>query len=134
MPSSHPTLEKLAKLLSGRMEYDELIQEFLPLLRNFFRQAPTLQQSLARLDRMWAELRDHLPGEGLDAVKSREAAALTASSRWAYASALARAESRGMHRRLDLPQADPGLVCAFEVSGLDRINITRSAVARGAAA
>jgi len=106
-------------------------EEFLPLRRNFFRQAPTLRQSLDRLDRMWIELRDHLPGEGLGAVKSREAAALTASSRWAYASALARAESRGMHRRLDLPEADPEFLCAFEVSGLDRINVTRSEISRG---
>jgi succinate dehydrogenase/fumarate reductase flavoprotein subunit len=78
-------------------------------------------------------LRDHLPGEGLGAVKSREAAALTASSRWAYASALARAESRGMQRRLDVPQADPEFLCAFEVSGLDSINVTRSAIAGGVA-
>jgi len=107
-------------------------EEFLPLQRNFFRRASTLRQSLDRLDSVWAELRDHLPGEGLGAVKSREAAALTASSRWAYASAIARAESRGMQRRLDLPEADPEYLCAFEVSGLDSINVTRSAIPGGA--
>jgi succinate dehydrogenase/fumarate reductase flavoprotein subunit len=100
-------------------------EEFLPLERNFFRQGARLRQSLDRLDRTWAELRDHLPGEGLDAVKSREAAALTATSRWAYASALARAESRGMQRRLDIPAADAEFVCSFEVSGLDRIDVMR---------
>ena len=80
------------------------------------------------LDRTWAELRDHLPGTGLGAVKSREAAALTATSRWAYASALARAESRGMQRRLDLPAPDAGFVCSFDVSGLDRIQVKRSGI------
>ena len=103
-------------------------EEFLPLERNFFRRGATLRQSLDRLDRTWADLRDHLPGEGLGAVKSREAAALTATSRWAYASALARAESRGMQRRLDLPAADPEFVCSFEVSGLDRIDVRRSEI------
>jgi hypothetical protein len=73
-------------------------------------------------------LRDHLPGTGPGAVKSREAAALTATSRWAYASALARAESRGMQRRLDVPAADPQLVCSFDVSGLDRIDVTQSEI------
>jgi succinate dehydrogenase/fumarate reductase flavoprotein subunit len=51
-------------------------EEFLPLDRNFFRRGATLEQSLDRLDRTWRELRDHLPGEGLGAVRSREAAAL----------------------------------------------------------
>jgi succinate dehydrogenase/fumarate reductase flavoprotein subunit len=102
--------------------------EFLPLERNFFRRGTTLEQSLERLDRTWAELRDHLPGEGLDAVRSREAAALTATSRCAYASALARAESRGMQRRLDLPAADPEFVCSFEVSDIDRIDVRRSEI------
>ena len=44
---------------------------------------------------------------GSAAVKTREAAALTATSRWAYRSALARTESRGMHRRRDVPGAEP---------------------------
>jgi succinate dehydrogenase/fumarate reductase flavoprotein subunit len=109
-------------------------EEFLPLDRNFFRRDAALRQSLDRLDRTWAELRDHLPGEGLDAVKSREAAALTATSRWAYASALARAESRGMQRRLDMPAADPQFVCSFEVSGLDRTEVTRREIPSAVAA
>lgn len=104
-------------------------EEFLPLDRNFFRRAETLRNSLDRLDRTWTELRDHLAGEGVDAVKSREAAALTATSRWAYASALARAESRGMQRRLDSPAAAPDFVCSFEVSGLDRVDVRRCAIA-----
>jgi succinate dehydrogenase/fumarate reductase flavoprotein subunit len=109
-------------------------EEFLPLDRNFFRRAETLRGSLDRLDRTWAELRDHLAGDGLDAVKSREAAALTATSRWAYASALAREESRGMQRRLDLPASAPDFLCSFEVSGLDQVDVRRCAIADTVAA
>lgn len=103
-------------------------QEFLPLERNFFRRGAVLRESLHRLDRTWAELRDHLPGCGVGAVKSREAAALTATSRWAYASALAREESRGMQRRLDFPAVSPEYMCSLEVSGLDRIEVMRSEI------
>jgi succinate dehydrogenase/fumarate reductase flavoprotein subunit len=57
---------------------------------------------------------------------------MIATSRWAYASALARSESRGMLRRLDAPAADPGFVCALESEGLDRVSITRREIGRGA--
>jgi succinate dehydrogenase/fumarate reductase flavoprotein subunit len=98
-------------------------QEMLPLDRNFFRREVTLRQSLERLDACWAELQHHGLGDGLAAVKTREAAALIATSRWAYRSALARTESRGMHRRRDLPEVDPALVCSFQASGLDEVRV-----------
>jgi succinate dehydrogenase/fumarate reductase flavoprotein subunit len=99
--------------------------EMLPLQGNFFRSEDALTRSLARLDAAWAALRRHLPEDGRAAVKSREAAALTATGRWAYRSALARGESRGMHRRVDLPDTDPTQVCAYVVTGLDRVEVTR---------
>jgi succinate dehydrogenase/fumarate reductase flavoprotein subunit len=101
-------------------------EEMLPLDRNFFRRAATLRRSLERLDACWTDLRRHGSGDGVAAVKTREAAALTATSRWAYRSALARAESRGMHRRRDLPDADPGLACSLHASGLDGVRVTRA--------
>jgi succinate dehydrogenase/fumarate reductase flavoprotein subunit len=101
-------------------------EEMLPLDRNFFRREVTLHRSLDRLDACWADLKRHEPGDGLAAVKAREAAALTATSRWAYRSALARAESRGMHRRRDMPNADPGLACSLHVSGLDEVRVVRA--------
>ncbi len=104
-------------------------EEFLPIDRNFFRTETTLRESLEKLDRTWCDVRDHLPGRGTDAVKTREAAALVATSRWAYASALARAESRGMQRRTDVPVADPKFVCAFEATGLDHVQVKQSAIA-----
>jgi succinate dehydrogenase/fumarate reductase flavoprotein subunit len=104
-------------------------EEMLPLDRNFFRREATLHRSLGRLDACWTDLRGHALGEGLTAVRTREAAALTATSRWAYRSALARAESRGMHRRRDMPDADPGFTGSLQVSGLDEVRVTRANVA-----
>jgi succinate dehydrogenase/fumarate reductase flavoprotein subunit len=69
-----------------------------------------------------------MQGEGVGAVKTREAAALAATSRWAYASALMRAESRGMQRRIDMPERDPQYVCAFEVTGLDCPQVKRAEI------
>jgi succinate dehydrogenase/fumarate reductase flavoprotein subunit len=109
-------------------------EEMLPLDRNYFRSAPVMERSLARLDAGWSALSDHLRGDGAAAVKAREAAALVAASRWAYRSALARAESRGMHRRHDRPVRDPALACLFEASGLDNVRIERRPVPWGAAA
>jgi succinate dehydrogenase/fumarate reductase flavoprotein subunit len=103
-------------------------EEFLPLERNYFRKETTLRQSLVRLDQAWSEVRDHMRGEGVGAVKTREAAALTATSRWAYASALARAESRGMQRRIDMPNPDAQFVCTFEVTGLDHPQVRRAEI------
>lgn len=109
-------------------------EEMLPLDRNFFRDGAFLNRSLERLDAAWATLARHVEGAGVAAVKTREAAALTATGRWAYRSALARAESRGMQRRRDKPAADPAFDCLFEAAGLDEVQITRRAVPWGAAA
>ena len=109
---------------------DEIVrtvrEEMLPLDRNFFRQEVTLRESLDRLDACWADLRRHGHSDGLASVKAREAAALTATSRWAYRTALARTESRGMHRRRDMPSVDPAFVCSFPVSGLDEVRVVRA--------
>jgi len=108
--------------------------EMLPLDRNFFRREGTLRASLDRLDACWVDLRAHARGDlhdaargdGVAALKTREAAALTATSRWAYRSALARAESRGMHRRRDVPGANPDFACSLLASGVDDISVTRA--------
>ena len=76
----------------------------------------------------------HVRGTGAEAVKAREAAALIATSRWAYRSALARAESRGMHRRSDRPASDPAFDCLFEASGLESVVVERRAIPWSAAA
>jgi succinate dehydrogenase/fumarate reductase flavoprotein subunit len=98
-------------------------EEMLPLDRNFFRTGAGLERSLARLDMLWSDARDGLAGSGAEAVRSREAAALVATSRWSLKAALARTESRGMHRRTDHPGLDPLQTHRYTVSGLDRIEV-----------
>jgi succinate dehydrogenase/fumarate reductase flavoprotein subunit len=80
-------------------------EEMLPLDRNYFRRAAGLAASLDRLDASWRRIRGHVRAGSAEAVKVRESAAMIATSRWAYRSALARAESRGMHRRSDRPSS-----------------------------
>lgn len=111
-PSAHVRQEVAAPELMQVVR-----DEMLPLNRNYFRRGEGLEASLDRLDGSWRTLSDHVHGDGAEAVKSREAAALIATSRWAYRSALARAESRGMHRRSDRPARDPAFDCLFEASG-----------------
>ena len=120
---------KAARPDASAAEVVQLVRdEFLPINNNFYRNETTLRQSLEKFDRTWCDVRDHLTGSGVDAVRTREAAALVATSRWAFTSGLARAESRGMQRRIDQPATDPQFVCAFEATGLDHIQITRAAI------
>ena len=98
---------------------DVVRAEMLPLDKNFFRTGPGLRRSLDRLDGVWAGVRDHLLAEGVAVLRAREAAAMTASARWSCAGALARPESRGMHRRLDRPGVDDALTFRLAVTGID---------------
>jgi succinate dehydrogenase/fumarate reductase flavoprotein subunit len=102
--------------------------EMLPIDRNFFRTEPTLAASLARLGDLWKEV-----GKGsatttgaapTDILKAREAAALLANARWALTSALARQESRGMHRRTDYPATNDAAPRRLLLSGTDEIAMT----------
>ena len=117
-------------------ELTQVVREvMLPLDRNYFRRAASLEASLDRLDASPGVPAERPYPRGRPrGVKLREAAALIATSRWAYRSALARAESRGMHRRIDRPAADPSFECLFEVGGLDTVQVERRAVNRSAAA
>ncbi len=89
--------------------------------KNIFRRGDALSASLDRLDGIWRELVDHGRSEGRMALRLREAAALIAAGRWSKAAALARRESRGMHRREDAPGLDPRLASRQRVQGLDRV-------------
>ncbi|MFC6597845.1 hypothetical protein [Kitasatospora paranensis] len=76
---------------------------------------------MAVLDDAWRQARAGLSGAGRDLVRAREAAAMTANARWMYRSALARTESRGMARRLDFPEQDPGQHHRIVSGGLDEV-------------
>lgn len=89
--------------------------------KNIFRRGEVLTASLERLDGVWRELVDHGLARGRAALRLRETAALVAAGRWSKAAALARRESRGMHRREDAPAIDGRLASRQRVQGLDRV-------------
>jgi succinate dehydrogenase/fumarate reductase flavoprotein subunit len=79
--------------------------EMLPLDRNLFRTRDGLRDSLASLDALWERITSQgIAGTGRERLRARSAAAMTAHARWCYRAALARPESRGMHRLEALPQ------------------------------
>ena len=93
--------------------------EMNPPGKNLFRTHEGLHASRDLLEQSWSELADHARGEGRDAIRLREAAAMTAVARWCVASALARPESRGMHHRVDRPGLDPNLARRQRSGGLE---------------
>jgi succinate dehydrogenase/fumarate reductase flavoprotein subunit len=96
-------------------------REVLPLDKNFFRSERGLGQSLGTLDTLWRETAAGLVGSGPSIVRARETAAMIATSRLMYASALQRRESRGMHRHRDYPDRDPAQARRLLSGGLDRV-------------
>lgn len=106
--------------------------EVFPTERNWVREAGALEDSLGRLDALWARLRagGALPaGSGADAVlRAREAAAMLAHARWMYRSALARTETRGMARRAEHAGIDPAQRHRLLSGGLDAVWTGRQAV------
>lgn len=96
-------------------------RQVLPYDKNYLRHGDGLTGALTVLDDTWARLRAGLRAGGADAVRARQAAALTANARWMYRSALARTESRGMARRLDHPGQDPAQHHRIASGGLDEV-------------
>ncbi len=113
-----------SKFVDSRAAIDTVKSEILPLEKNMFRTDAGLRSSLSVLNGLWASGTSEIAnaaGGAREAQRSREAAALAATARWAYTSALARTESRGMHRRTDFPQIDPLQHHHQIVSGIDTI-------------
>jgi succinate dehydrogenase/fumarate reductase flavoprotein subunit len=105
--------------------------EMLPLDKNLFRTERGLRASLTELDALWASLRGGpADANARDQQRSREAAALVATARWAYTSALERRETRGMHRRTDFPELDPQQRHYQITGGLDRVWLRTAAHAQ----
>ncbi|QXJ22206.1 FAD-binding protein [Actinomadura graeca] len=97
-----------AGIAPGSLDAAEVVrtvqEEMLPLDRNLFRTRAGLRRSLASLDALWERITSRgLAGEGRERLGARSAAAMTAHARWCYRAALAREESRGLHRLDDLP-------------------------------
>jgi succinate dehydrogenase/fumarate reductase flavoprotein subunit len=110
--------------------------EMIPFERNYWRSGEHLEASLDRFGAEWAEIRDGSltagAGSSRDAarnlLRSREAAAMLATARWINASALARTETRGLHRRSDFPDLDPAQTHHLISGGLDAVWVRRRQV------
>ncbi|MFQ6392016.1 FAD-binding protein [Nocardia sp. KC 131] len=99
-----------------------LVQEHtLPLRRSYLRSAGSLSDSIGELDGMWPGAEFGLGGTGAQRLRARQAAALLAVARWTKHSALARTESRGMHRRTDHPVAAADWRVRLTSGGLDMV-------------
>lgn len=104
--------------------------EVVPLSKNMFRTESGLTASLTSLDGLWADAVPALDTTS-EPQKAREAAAMVAHARWMYRAALARPESRVIHRREDRPHLDPTLAHRIRVGGLDTV-WTRAEASHGA--
>jgi succinate dehydrogenase/fumarate reductase flavoprotein subunit len=102
--------------------------EVFPYDRNYFRREAVLSDSLDRLNRLWYDVRNSRAADAQQVVRSREAAAMVATARWMYSSALARTESRGMHKHLDYPQLDPNQQQHLTSGGLDHVWVRSQAL------
>ncbi|MNC49221.1 succinate dehydrogenase flavoprotein subunit [compost metagenome] len=97
---------------------------------NLFRTEQGLTSSLSRLDTLWTEQRSREIQRTPEGVKAREAEAMTATARWMYSSALARTETRGMHKREDYKETDHGQHHRLISGGLDQVWVKTEEVAK----
>ncbi|GLW07246.1 pyridine nucleotide-disulfide oxidoreductase [Microtetraspora sp. NBRC 13810] len=122
----------------GRLDHREVVEavqrEVLPYEKNYLRHGDRLTPALAALDETWIRARQALRADDAAAARARAAAALAANARWMYASALARTESRGMHRRDDHPGLDPAQHHRLIAGGLDEVWVAPESVRNAAVA
>lgn len=109
--------------LTAKDVIDAVRAEVIPLEKNYFRDGNRLQTSRNQLETLWRDVRDHLSGEGTDRLRAREAASIAASGRWSLTAAIARRESRGMHRRGDFKSDEPAFARRVILTGVDDVKI-----------
>jgi succinate dehydrogenase/fumarate reductase flavoprotein subunit len=96
--------------------------EVFPYDKFIFRTEKGILESLSQLEHLWTEVkRTPQTGTAQQLVRSREAAALVATARWAYYAGLQRTETRGIQKRLDYPALDPTQRHYLRVGGLDKL-------------
>lgn len=115
------------------VEYTAAVQaEVKPYDINLLRTEQGLTASLKRLDGLWKEQSTRAVPLSADGVKAREALAMTATARWMYNSALARTETRGMHKREDYKGQDASQHHRLISGGLDEVRVSTEQVAKEA--
>lgn len=107
--------------LDHRAVVAEVQRQVLPYDVNYLRHGDRLRTALNSLEHAWAAVRQGLGGTGEDVFRAREAAAMLAHGRWMFHAALARTESRGMHKRRDRPGLDPAQQHRLLTGGLDAL-------------
>lgn len=107
--------------LDARMLIAQVQEQVYPYDINYFREAGPLEAALGQLENAWRQAGEAGAASLGDVVRTREAAAMLATARWMYRSALDRRESRGMHKRYDYPDKDPGQRHYLAVGGLDEL-------------
>ncbi|MDF0518648.1 FAD-dependent oxidoreductase [Bradyrhizobium yuanmingense] len=110
-----------ARPLQGGALARSVQDEVFPYELNYFREAGRLGGALRRLDALWSDASAAGAPDEQELLRAREAAAMLATARWMYRSALARQESRGMHRRDDYPEQDDRYLHFVTTGGLDDV-------------
>lgn len=95
-----------------------------PLEISYFRSARGSQAALERLDQLWPPISGILPQTVSGVVRGREAAAMLATARWIHTAALARKETRAMHRMQEYPDTDPAQRHRLSLSGIESIVVS----------
>jgi succinate dehydrogenase/fumarate reductase flavoprotein subunit len=94
----------------------------LPPQRSYLKSEERLRESAEVLESVWHDIADGLaPVPARDVYKQRQAVAMVAAARWITAASLARPETRGLHRREDLPGSDHRYDHRILVGGLDQV-------------
>ncbi|MGJ7038439.1 succinate dehydrogenase/fumarate reductase flavoprotein subunit [Shinella sp. BE166] len=104
-------------------------EQIAPLDKSYWRTAETLEASRVTLEDLWSRLNQAPSTTGIERLRSREVASVTASARWTVAAASLRTESRGVHRRHDFPAESDAQANRIIVSGLDRVTAVREDLA-----
>lgn len=110
----------------GAPTVDEVVraaqEHVLPPLRSYLKTEERLTESASALECLWRDVADGLaPVAPRETYKVRQAVALVAAARWLTVASLARAETRGLHRREDLPDTDTRFDHRILVGGLDAV-------------
>jgi len=92
-----------------------------PLDKNLFRSGAQLERSLQALDSVWDQVTSSALGADQNPLRAREVVAMAATARWCYHAAEQRRESRGMHKRSDLPEQAAQFDAHLRLGGLDQV-------------